>query len=56
MIKKVKKIVPWAYVVSNLNGEEIVGTFYQKELKKYIKKSLELKKESREKLINYMLN
>ena len=22
----------WAYVISDLNGEEIVGTFYEKEL------------------------
>ena len=24
-IKKVKNTVPWAYIVSDLNGEEIVG-------------------------------
>ena len=24
----------WAYVISDLNGEEIVGTFYEKELQK----------------------
>ena len=34
MIKKVKNIVPWAYVISDLKGEEIVGTFYEKELQK----------------------
>ena len=34
MIKKVKNTVPWTYVVNDLNGEEIVGTFYEKELKK----------------------
>ena len=26
--------VPWAYVISNLYGEEIVGTFYEKEIQK----------------------
>ena len=26
-IQKVKRAVPWAYVISNLNREEIVGTF-----------------------------
>ena len=34
VIKKVKNIVPWAYIISDLNGEEIVGTFYEKELQK----------------------
>ena len=24
--------MPWAYVISDLNGEEIVGTFYKNEL------------------------
>ena len=34
VIKKVKNTVLWIYVVSDLTGEEIVGTFYEKELKK----------------------
>ena len=34
MIKKVKNAVPWTYVTNDLNGEEIVGTFYEKELQK----------------------
>ena len=34
MIKKVKNTVPWKYVINDLNGEEIIGTFYGKELKK----------------------
>ena len=43
--KKVKKKVPWTYVIRDLKRKEIVGTFYGKELqKKRIKKSLELKK------------
>ena len=25
---------PWIYVISDLNGEEIIGTFYEKELLK----------------------
>ena len=32
VIKKVTNIVPWAYVINDLNGEEITGTFYEKEL------------------------
>ena len=32
VIKKVKNTVPWTYVINDLNGEEITGTFYEKEL------------------------
>ena len=31
VIKKVKNTVPWTYVINDLNGEEIMGTFYEKE-------------------------
>ena len=31
---KVKNTVQWSYVISNLNIEEIAGTFYEKELRK----------------------
>ena len=34
VIKKVKNAVPWTYVINDLNGEEIIGTFYEKELQK----------------------
>ena len=45
MIKKVNNTVSWTYSITDLNGEEIAGTFYKKELKKdKSKKSLELKK------------
>ena len=30
--RKVKSTMPWTYVISDLNGEKIVGTFYKKEL------------------------
>ena len=33
-IKKVKNTVPWTYVISDLKGKEIVGTFYENELEK----------------------
>ena len=32
VIKKIKNIVPWTRIINDLNGEEIVGTFYEKEL------------------------
>ena len=34
VIAKIKNTVPWTYVISDINGEEIVGTFYEKELEK----------------------
>ena len=34
VIKEVKNTVPWTYVINDLNGEEITGTFYEKELQK----------------------
>ena len=30
IVKKIKNIVPWTYVISDLNGEEIVGSCYKK--------------------------
>ena len=34
IIDKTKNTVPWTYVISDLNGEEITGSFYEKELQK----------------------
>ena len=31
---KIKNTVPWKYVINDLNGEKIIGTFYEKELQK----------------------
>ena len=44
VIKKIKNTVPWTYVIDDLNGEEIIRTFNEKELQKRIKKNSELKK------------
>ena len=32
LIKKIKNTLPWTYVINDLNDEEIIGTFYEKEL------------------------
>ena len=32
VIKEIKNTVPWTYVINDLNGEEIIETFYEKEL------------------------
>ena len=56
MIKKVKNTVPWTYVINDLNGEEIIGTFYEKELQKTNQREFKIEKETKKKLINYMSN
>ena len=56
VIKKVKNTVPWTYVINNLNGEEIIGKFYEKEFQKTNQKEFTIEKVLRKKVINYMLN
>ena len=34
VIKKVENTVPWTYVINDFNSEEIIGSFYEKELQK----------------------
>ena len=34
VVNKIKNTVPWTYVINNLNGEECIGTIYEKELQK----------------------
>ena len=34
MIKKVKNTVPLTYVINDLNGEVIIGIYYEEELQK----------------------
>ena len=34
LLKKVKNTIPWTYVINDLNGKEITGAFYEKELQK----------------------
>ena len=43
-IAKVKHTVLWTYVISNLKVEEIVGTFYEKELQKRNQKKFRVEK------------
>ena len=33
-VKKVKIKAPWTYVINDLNDNEMIGTFYEKELQK----------------------
>ena len=47
--KKVKNTVPWTYVINDLNGEEITGTFYEKELQKKDQEEFRIEKVIRRK-------
>ena len=42
VITKVKNTVPWTYIISDLKGKEIVGTFYEKELQKANQKEFKI--------------
>ena len=42
VITKIKNTVPWTYVISDLNGEEITGRFYEKELQKTSQKEFRI--------------
>ena len=44
MTKKVKNTAPWTYVNNDLNGGEIIGKFYEKELQKTNQQRLRIEK------------
>ena len=44
LIIKVKNTVPWPYVINDLNNDEIIGTFYEKELQKANQKEFRIEK------------
>ena len=44
VIKKVKNTVPWTDVINDLNGEEIIGTFSEKELQKMNQEEFRIEK------------
>ena len=44
VVSKIKNTVPWSYVVSDLNGEEITGIFYEKELQKNSQEKFRIEK------------
>ena len=43
-MKKIKKTIPWTYVICDLNREEIIGSFYEKELQKTNQKEFRTEK------------
>ena len=44
VFNKIKNTVPWTCAISDLNGEEITGSFYEKELQKTNQKELRIEK------------
>ena len=44
VVERIKNTVPWTYEISDLNEEEIVGSFMKKNCKRLIKKNSGLKK------------
>ena len=44
VINKIKNTVPWTYAISDLNGEDITGSFYEKDLQKANQKEFRMKK------------
>ena len=44
VVSKIKNTVPWTYVISDLNGEPITGTFDEKELEKTNQKKFRIGK------------
>ena len=44
VIKNIKNTVPWTYVINDLNGEEIIDTFYEKRTKKTNQREFRIKK------------
>ena len=49
VIKKFKNIVPWTYVISDINSKEIIGRFYEKELQKANQEEFRIEKVIKEK-------
>ena len=44
IVSKIKNTVPWTYLINDLSGEEIIGSFYEKEFQKTSQKEKVLKR------------
>ena len=49
VINKIKYTVPWTYKINNLNGKEITGNSYEKELQKSSQKAFRIENAIRRK-------
>ena len=44
VVSKIKNTVPWTYVISDMNGEEITWSFYEKEFQKINQEKFSIEK------------
>ena len=44
IVDKIKNTVPWIYVINDLNGKKIAGSFYEKELQKASQEKFRIEK------------
>ena len=44
VVNKIQNTAPWTYLINDLNGEEIKGSFYEKELQKANQKEFRIEK------------
>ena len=44
VVSRIKNTVPWIFVINDLNGEEIIETFYEKELQKTNQEEFKIEK------------
>ena len=44
IVNGIKNTVPWIYTISDLNGENVIGSFYEKELQKTNQKEFRIEK------------
>ena len=56
MIKEIQNTLPWPYVINDLNGEQVIGTFYEKELRKTNQEKFRIEKVIKKKGNNLMSN
>ena len=50
VIKKIKNTVPWTYVINDLNGGEVIGTFCEKEPQKTNQQEFRIEKAIKKKV------
>ena len=56
VIGEINSTVPWTSVINDDNGEEIIGTFYERKLQKIDQQEFRIEKVINKKVTNYMLN
>ena len=56
VVSKIKNTVPWTYVISDLKGEPITGSFDEKELQKTSQEKFRKEKVLKKKVINCTSN